>query len=151
MIYEEPLIGYGYQAFWEGSHSPGAAFWRTTGNGAPNAHNGWLQLMLDIGGIGLLVFVFATVVLAVNLFRLLRQTQSKSWFVEWAISFLAFYLVASFSEASLWMGNGMIATLFLYIVVRSNIMMRQAAVSGRMQSFGVLRARRPARQSVKVP
>ncbi len=139
MIFQNPLIGYGYQAFWEGSRSPGAAFWQMTGNGVPNAHSGWLQLTLDTGGVGVLLFMVAIVIMAVNLFRLLRQMRSSPWFFEWAVSFLTFYLVTSFFEAILWVGDYMIQMLFLYIVIRSNIMMRQAAVSSHTQSFGILR------------
>ncbi len=149
MIFEKPFIGYGFQSFWEGYLSPGAVFWKTTHLGVPHAHDGYLQLTLDTGGIGLLLFAIGTVQSATNLFKLLPQAELKPPFVEWAIGYLVFYLITNISESWLWVGNVMPPILFIYIVVRSNILVRQARVTSHTQSFQVSRAEDFVRQSVR--
>lgn len=58
MIEQEPLLGYGYNAFWE---QPKFAQYAIDRFGwiVPNAHNGYLDTLLSIGIVGLaLMFVF---------------------------------------------------------------------------------------------
>ena len=65
-IWKRPWLGYGYETFWEGGwQGEPADIWRGLMGGfePPHAHNGFLELWLDIGLIGLAVFTvsFATV------------------------------------------------------------------------------------------
>lgn len=59
-----PLLGYGYEGFWQpwrGNDNPGLAI-RTAslGNFIPmHSHNGFLDLALAIGWLGLIVFIFS--------------------------------------------------------------------------------------------
>ncbi|WP_322814961.1 O-antigen ligase family protein [Chloroflexus sp.] len=48
---ERPLLGYGYGAFWLGERGPSAAVWAVTWD-ASHAHNGYLDLWLELGLIG---------------------------------------------------------------------------------------------------
>ncbi|MEZ5933588.1 MAG: O-antigen ligase [Alphaproteobacteria bacterium] len=58
MIEQKPLLGYGYNAFWERPEFAQYAV-DTFGWIVPNAHNGYLDTLLSIGVIGLvLMFVF---------------------------------------------------------------------------------------------
>ncbi len=44
---DQPLTGYGYDAFWNGDYSPGAnysATWNT-----PHSHNAWLEIFIGLG------------------------------------------------------------------------------------------------------
>ena len=59
-IRQRPLLGYGYKGFWQpwqGASNPAA--WITTRAGwvAPHSHNGFLDLTIDLGLIGLLLFI----------------------------------------------------------------------------------------------
>jgi O-antigen ligase len=52
-IHERPLFGWGYMAFWS-ENSPGALYIQNQLQWpAPNAHNGYLDLALDLGLVGL--------------------------------------------------------------------------------------------------
>jgi O-antigen ligase len=126
MLLEHPWLGYGYEAFWVGEGSPGAVFWRLTHLGVPHAHNGYLQLTLDLGSIGLALFLIALIVAAVKLAWLLRFGRQP--FTAWAFGFLGFDLAANLSESLLWVGNELLSILFVYVVVRTNIEMRKAVV-----------------------
>jgi exopolysaccharide production protein ExoQ len=57
-IYERPVLGWGFAAFWTGSNSrlweiSSALGWHVT-----EAHNGVLQILLDIGCVGTALFLF---------------------------------------------------------------------------------------------
>ncbi|AFY54574.1 lipid A core-O-antigen ligase-like enyme [Rivularia sp. PCC 7116] len=59
-IQERPWLGYGYHTFWkEGWEGQVADIWRglIAGFEPPHAHNGFLEICLDIGAIGLAIFV----------------------------------------------------------------------------------------------
>ncbi|MEO1642423.1 MAG: O-antigen ligase family protein [Pseudomonadota bacterium] len=58
-ITENPILGYGYDAYWrEGSYGM-AWLWYEAGFEVYNAHNGWLETMLAVGlpGVALLAWV----------------------------------------------------------------------------------------------
>lgn len=59
-IWQRPWLGYGYETFWkDGWHGEVGDVWRSLINGfqPPHAHNGLLELWLDIGFIGLAIFI----------------------------------------------------------------------------------------------
>lgn len=61
MAQRKPLLGYGYGAFWLGSEGPSAEVWSTVYMGADSnhCHNGFLDLVLAIGGVGFVIFFIA--------------------------------------------------------------------------------------------
>lgn len=53
----ETPLGYGYGAFWLGLKGPSAEVWHELGWAVPNAHNGFLELWLNLGWVGLILGV----------------------------------------------------------------------------------------------
>jgi O-antigen ligase len=113
-----PLLGYGFGAFWVGGNSPGAVFWSNTHLGVPHAHNGYLQLVLETGTIGLGLFCLAVVTVILRVVWLMRNSRGE--LSVWPLSFIAFFLVSNLSESWLWLGNELLPLLFVYVVVRTN-------------------------------
>jgi exopolysaccharide production protein ExoQ len=62
-IKERPFLGYGYGAFWSEASGPMAILQQAVGWPAPNAHNGYVDLWLQLGLLGLALFA-ATVLQA---------------------------------------------------------------------------------------
>ncbi len=56
MLQDNFLLGYGYAAFWYGLYGPASYY--TTGWGITSVHNGWLEVMLDVGMLGLLMMIY---------------------------------------------------------------------------------------------
>jgi exopolysaccharide production protein ExoQ len=57
-IMQNPWIGYGYSGFWSRDwKSESAYIWYATGWEPPNAHNGLLDLWLDLGLLGVSIFL----------------------------------------------------------------------------------------------
>ena len=52
-IGKNPLLGYGFNSFWNGENGPSATVVNSVGWSAPHAHNGFLDLCLDLGVVGL--------------------------------------------------------------------------------------------------
>lgn len=127
MIQAKPVLGYGLGAFWTGGNSPGAVFWAITHLGVPHAHNGYLQLMLDVGIVGMALFLLAIGVLLCRLMWLIRTYKQPT--DVWALGFLGLYLMTNFAETWLWIGNEILPVLFVAATVRSNLTVRLLACS----------------------
>jgi O-antigen ligase len=119
MVERRPWLGYGYKVFWLGSDAPAAAFWKASSNFVPHAHNGFLELALDLGLIGLSLSLAAVIGLAVKIGRLLRHYPDICLF--WVVGFISFDLVVNVGEVRLWEPNELHTLLFVYVVVRTNV------------------------------
>lgn len=112
-----PFLGYGYEVFWTGP--AGELFLRTAGFAVSHAHNGYLQLALDAGVVGVVLLVCA---IAVSLYRALRLLGRHRASAAWMVGFIAFYIVASATESHAWKTNGFLTLLFVYAAVRANLL-----------------------------
>lgn len=66
-----PWLGYGYGAFWRSDAFAANQIWATVGWDPPQAHNGWLELGLNLGLLGIFAVGLLWIVFAVRLMRLL--------------------------------------------------------------------------------
>ena len=122
-----PFLGWGYSAFWTGGDSPGAVFWSNFHLGVPHSHNGYIQLTVDLGFIGMALFVAGMVL---TVFKLIWMTiYLRQPGMPWAFGFLTLYLVVNYSEALLWVGNEPLMLLFIAMVVRTNVDYRRASLA----------------------
>ena len=76
MALAQPLVGYGFGAFWVGDNSPGAVFWANTHLGVPHSHNGYIQLLLETGSAALALILAAIALLAFRTIVLMRSEAS---------------------------------------------------------------------------
>lgn len=92
MIWRRPWLGYGYGAFWQGYAGESAYVWLVLpeNNYPMHAHNGFLDLWIDLGLVGLLLF------LAVFLRAFARAISRIFWGGSadefWPLAFLMFML-----------------------------------------------------------
>jgi O-antigen ligase len=56
-ISQRPWLGYGYSGFWTADSRAVHTIWRTIGWEAPSAHNGYIDTALQLGVIGLALFL----------------------------------------------------------------------------------------------
>lgn len=99
LIDQRPLLGYGYAAMFERKEVTDHLF-NAVGWAAPNAHNGYLELWLGIGLIGL---VLAVGLLALALVRAWRciMVDPRSIAGCLAYFYIPLYLFRNFSESDL--------------------------------------------------
>lgn len=137
MIERSPWFGYGYKVFWLGESAPAAEFWKASRNFVPHAHDGYLELTLDVGLIGLALYLSAVVSLAAKTTRILQRQGDTLFF--WVVGYLVFYLIVNIGEIRLWEANDPHTILFIYVVVRTNIeyssMTRRALAKSRVTAL----------------
>ena len=116
-VAERPWTGFGYQAFW-GRESVPAAFIRAeTQWPVPSAHNGWIDLLIQLGWPGAIT-VGITVALAtiVTVFRIPGAGNREGFF---AVGYLLVFLLLSLSESVLLSHANLPWTLLLAILARA--------------------------------
>lgn len=110
-ISESPWLGYGFAAFWEKGSIPAEVVKKETGWMVPNAHNGWLDLILQVGWIGVGVLV---VVMLIALVGCIIRSRARvdGYF---GLLFLIYYVATSLSESVLELHNSLAWALFIAV------------------------------------
>lgn len=114
---EHPWTGYGYQAFWGRESVPAAFVRQETGWPVPSAHNGWIDLLIQLGWPGA-VLVGMTVAIATiaSIIRIPTVGTREGYF---GIAYLAIFLLLSLSESVLLTNANLPWTLLLAILTRA--------------------------------
>jgi O-antigen ligase len=94
-LWQRPLFGYGFDAFWEntspygGVHIRSAVGWLT-----PHIHNSWLELALQLGLVGVALYGLVLFRALGRAARLFRATEKRAYlFVAVFILYLCFFSV----------------------------------------------------------
>ena len=119
MIQDRLWLGYGYGIFWLGDTAPGALFWYWSKQFELHAHDGFLQLLLDTGLVGLALFLTSLGTTIVRAARLSRA--GTVTLVRWVAAFLGYYLVCNITDTELWQANSLLTILFVWVVTRVNM------------------------------
>jgi O-antigen ligase len=112
-ISRRPLLGYGYNAYWVGLKGESLNVILASGWLVPNAHNGFLDLTLELGLVGLVIFLITFFMTAKDAFHYLRSSNETN--TLWPMVFLLFMFLHSFAESDL--VNHNVLTFFLFIAV----------------------------------
>ena len=91
LVLERPLLGQSIASFWQ------LDIVRTTGMWFPNAHNGYLELAIELGLVGLSLFLFQ---LSTTLVRSLAWTPLRDRAALWPYCVAAFVLVYNLWEVA---------------------------------------------------
>ncbi|MBN3898299.1 MAG: O-antigen ligase family protein [Nostoc sp. NOS(2021)] len=96
-VLERPWLGYGYSGFWT---SNAASNLRATYDWASNAHNGFLELLLELGFLGFLTFAAGfTRFFVMALTRIVSVAEKPEDY--WPMQMLVLIVIVNFSEARL--------------------------------------------------
>lgn len=122
---KRPWLGYGYGAFWRGSEGPSGEVARQLGYYPWHAHNGFLQLGLDLGILGIVLFV---PLLAVYLSRALRVGLDSGvrWGL-WPAAYLGYFVLSNLAEAELVRHDSIYWVVYLVSVAHVGDRRRAAA------------------------
>ncbi|MBE9046760.1 O-antigen ligase family protein [Pleurocapsales cyanobacterium LEGE 10410] len=94
-----PWLGYGLAAFWNGYNGPSGYIQLATRIAVIYAHNGFLDIWLSIGLVGLSVFVISFLGTLVRSLALLRKTNTPEGF--WPLLFLTYILLSNLTEGTI--------------------------------------------------
>jgi exopolysaccharide production protein ExoQ len=100
-IQESPWLGYGRGAFWAKGSIHGTQAGELVGNNfiAPHAHNGFLDLGLDVGLIGFSLFLISLISTFVLALKLAYATENSE--DMWPLAFLIFLVMNNMTESYL--------------------------------------------------
>lgn len=126
MALRRPWLGYGYSAFWLGSEGASAFIWKALKWPAPGAHNGLLQLMLDLGLAGIVLFLIGFLIYVWKAIRLYRAETSLA--AAWPLLFMTFLAVWNLTESAIVGSNTLYWTLYTTVAITASVELRKSAV-----------------------
>jgi exopolysaccharide production protein ExoQ len=110
-VKKSPVWGYGYAAFWSQNSRPGRLVREATNwDNLPHAHNGYIDLTLQLGGVGLLLYFAAYLIAMKRAVLLVRRNTARQFL--WPIAFLCVVFLYQLDEASIVTPNQLIWILY---------------------------------------
>jgi exopolysaccharide production protein ExoQ len=98
-IMKAPLLGYGFQAFWHGLQGESANVTLADHWGVPAAHDGYLEVWLGVGALGLGLVMFSLLRAYRDGYICYRKDRLKN--VEWYLCIIWLTLVSNVAETTL--------------------------------------------------
>jgi exopolysaccharide production protein ExoQ len=114
-ILKRPLLGYGFAAFWLSLRGESANIVLALRWAVPAAHNGFLEVWLQLGGVGLLLFGLGFFKAA--RFAIRNHRQSSFQCAAWPLAVLLLTLVYNLDESSLMQPNDFLWVLYIATLV----------------------------------
>jgi O-antigen ligase len=97
---QQPWLGYGYSAFWMGKDGKeSAAIWQALKWSVPHSHNGYLDVLVEVGIVGLVLFLVGCVVFFRQALRCARA--SNTVLGLFPLLYLSFTLLTNCSEGTI--------------------------------------------------
>jgi O-antigen ligase len=122
LIWKRPWLGYGYSALWLGWDSETAYIWWATTWAAPNAHNGFLEILLQLGIVGLSIFLLGFCTNSVKALAWIRLCRSRTSEVFWPIAYMAYTILSNLTEAEVLLPNSLNWVLFVSVTISSQML-----------------------------
>lgn len=110
MVMRRPLLGYGYSAFWLGWNGPSGDIWNMLSTKVPYAHNGYLDLWLQLGLAGLVIFLLSFFTCLFKAYRLVLKNGLEDMF---PFLFFFFMLVYNVTESFILVQNSILWILYV--------------------------------------
>jgi O-antigen ligase len=114
-IVKRRWLGYGFNSFWLGMRGESSAVMIQIGFFASQAHDGFLNLMLDLGLVGLGVFLAGYLQVLRRAFNLMRI--SADAIPVWFCTYLTLMLIYNFVESSILRQNDIFWALYTSVAV----------------------------------
>jgi len=109
---QRPWFGFGYEAFWLPNQTFTRRIWYVLAWNAPHAHNGFLELWLELGLCGVALFLGVFSYYIAKAFRF-SYRNSFHPAALWPLMFLLFLFVGNLTESSFLAGNSIYFILYV--------------------------------------
>jgi O-antigen ligase len=113
-VAEKPVLGHGYMAYWGLDSEPRYWLSRALAWNVPSGHNGWIDLAISLGAVGVTVFAID---LMLTLWRAGRLAPVSPAGV-FALGFLAQFLLFAMSESVLAAQNSILWATYVFVGVK---------------------------------
>jgi O-antigen ligase len=135
LMSDRPWLGFGYWAFWRGWSGESWQVISALGWDVPHAHNGFVDLSLDVGIVGLVIFLAGFLIALRRAARGVPRAAGATG--DWPLIFLIYFLLYNLTESAI-MRSDLVWVLYVAVVC--------SAVRGREGSV-----ERPASERDGVP
>jgi O-antigen ligase len=98
-IAAQPFLGFGYSGFWNADSRRVQYLWQVITWNAPNAHNGYIDLILQLGIVGLLLYLYVFWSILKQAVEHLRQETLPE--ASWILLFMTCFLLLNLDEGPL--------------------------------------------------
>ncbi len=122
-ILRHPWLGYGFNAFWAGMQGGSSSILVSVGWYVKHSHNGFLDLSLDLGLVGLATFVIGYLVLCKRALQIVRRAPGPAAY--WFCAFLCLMVLYNLDESSILMQNNIFWILYTSTAVSISIFARE--------------------------
>jgi O-antigen ligase len=109
-ILRHPWLGYGFDAFWAGMHGPSSSVLLSVGWYVKFSHNGFLDLSLQLGLLGLATFVVGYLILSKRALQIVRRVPGPTAY--WLCAFLCLMVLYNLDESSIMIRNNIFWVLY---------------------------------------
>ncbi len=111
MIQKKPWFGYGYFGFWNGWDSDAAYVWRAFNWDAPNAHNGFIDTWVQLGFVGLALFLLGLYFHLLHSLLQLRCTSEPEYI--WPVLLFVYVIFSNLPESNALQPNDLFWVLYV--------------------------------------
>jgi exopolysaccharide production protein ExoQ len=120
-----PMTGYGFDAFWMDDAGPVMIVVENVGWNPPHAHNGFIDILLGVGWIGLSIFLAGFAVVAHRAWVVARRRRDA--YDVWPLMFLIYLVASNLTESSLFIVNSINWSLYVSIAATLAVRASQEA------------------------
>jgi exopolysaccharide production protein ExoQ len=114
MILQRPWLGYGYNSFWLGWQSYSSFVWEFVQWTPPHAHNGFLDLWLDLGFLGVAVFTISLLFAFLKAIRITRRNKRSEFLFP--IAYLTILLLFNMTYSTILSRNDIYWVLYIAVL-----------------------------------
>jgi exopolysaccharide production protein ExoQ len=119
----QPWFGIGYLSYWYSPQSDAAEIWILTGQELMSFHNIYLDRLVDVGIVGLALFLAGLVLIVSRCIGLVARQKSITWI--WSLTFVAFLCALGLSEYPMFWNSDL--QLVLSIIAAATTGIRQTS------------------------
>jgi exopolysaccharide production protein ExoQ len=139
-ILQRPWLGWGYDAFWRGTHGEAFRVVAAVRFMVFHAHNGFLEILLELGVAGLALFALSYLRAWRQLWPALRAGETDR--VMWMVFVLALILLYDLDENTLLIYNGLFWILYVAALANVEFLAVEDALGGAARLEGMPAAER---------
>jgi O-antigen ligase len=136
-VQKQPVLGYGFSAFWTGMMGESGLVYMTIHWNFAYAHNGFLEVLLQVGMIGMAAVALMLLQAAANALVCVRNEASAG--VDWLVGLFFLTLLYNIDEGTMLFPHSLVSVIF--VMTCGGLAMARARLHERVCAAGTVGGR----------